>query len=104
MQEQTGLRQDEDFERKDGALLVDGLSEQPGRQFGTPSYIYSGARFAGQLPAICQSLLGLDCQIHFAVKANSALGVIRCWRAPGAGADIVSGGELETGFTRRGGS
>ena len=84
------------FERKDGALLVDGLSVAAlADQFGTPSYIYSGAQLLANYRQFAKAISGLDCQIHFAVKANSALGVISLLAGAGAGADIVSGGELE---------
>ena len=84
------------FERKGGELLVDGLSVAGlAEQFGTPSYIYSGARLLANYQQFAKAVSGLDCQIHYAVKANSALGVISLLAGAGAGADIVSGGELE---------
>ena len=83
------------FERKAGHLLVDGLSvSELADQFGTPSYVYSGARLLANYRQFAKAVSGLDGQIHFAVKANSALGIISLLAKEGAGADIVSGGEL----------
>src|SRR5471030_2231034 len=60
---------------------------------GTPFYCYSRATlerhyrvFAGALPA--------DSLIAFSVKANGNLAVLKTLAALGAGADVVSGGEL----------
>ena len=83
------------FERKAGHLLVDGLSvSELADQFGTPSYVYSGGRLLANYRQFAKAVSGLDGQIHFAVKANSALGIISLLAKEGAGADIVSGGEL----------
>ena len=37
---------------------------------------------------------GLDMHVHYAVKANDSLAVLALFGAEGAGADVVSGGEL----------
>lgn len=64
---------------------------------GTPAYVYSETaladaygRFAGALAAA-----GLNARVCYAMKANSNLAVVRVLAALGAGADVVSGGELE---------
>ena len=41
------------------------------------------------------ALAGLKTQIHYAAKANSALGILQLLAQQGAGADIVSYGEMQ---------
>ncbi|MGB7266105.1 MAG: diaminopimelate decarboxylase, partial [Terracidiphilus sp.] len=65
------------------------------RRFGTPLYVYSADHIAGRLELFQQALSGRDHLICYAVKANSALAILRLLAARGAGFDIVSGGELE---------
>lgn len=63
-------------------------------QYGTPLYVYSGAGFEQSFRGYLNALSGLDCHIHYAVKANSALGILQLLARQGAGADIVSYGEM----------
>lgn len=60
---------------------------------GTPFYCYSSGFIEAQYRRFAASLSGLNASIHFAVKANSNLAVIRLLAGLGAGADVVSGGE-----------
>jgi diaminopimelate decarboxylase len=68
------------------------------RDFGTPLYIYSKAALTQAYQAYdlaCVDVSGKRrARIHYAMKANSNLAVIDCFRALGAGFDLVSGGEL----------
>ena len=79
-----------------GELMI---SEMPvaslAEQFGTPLYVYSGDGFAAYYHAFCDALAGLDTSVHYAVKANSSLGILALLALEGAGADIVSGGEMQ---------
>ncbi|MFN3702819.1 diaminopimelate decarboxylase [Thermomonas sp.] len=61
---------------------------------GTPLYVYSAPAIRERIRALRQALAGLDAGIRYAVKANGNLAVLRLLAAEGAGADIVSGGEL----------
>ncbi len=63
-------------------------------QVGTPFYCYSTATLTRHYTVFRDALAGLDATICFAVKANGNLAVIRTLAALGAGADVVSGGEL----------
>ncbi len=69
---------------------------------GTPAYVYNLEVVRERYRALDQALAGLPHRICFAIKANANLGVLRALRDLGAGADIVSGGELaralEAGF------
>lgn len=61
---------------------------------GTPTWVYSAGTMRSRLAALTKALAGLDTHIHYAVKANDHLAVLRLMREGGAGADVVSGGEL----------
>src|SRR5579863_1574615 len=64
------------------------------RAVGTPFYCYSTAALERNYRAFKDGLAGLDATICYAVKANGNLAVIRTLAAMGAGADVVSEGEL----------
>ncbi len=61
---------------------------------GTPFYCYSTATLQRHYRVFADALQGLDAQIFYAVKANDNLAVIRTLADAGAGADVVSGGEI----------
>ncbi|MEO5962581.1 MAG: diaminopimelate decarboxylase [Thermomonas sp.] len=61
---------------------------------GTPLYVYSSDAIRSRLNALQVALFGVDAGICYAVKANSNGAVLRLLGEMGAGADIVSGGEL----------
>jgi diaminopimelate decarboxylase len=70
------------------------------RRFGTPLYVYSGDQIVERLRLFQQALKnrkspGRDHLVCYAVKANSALAILKLLDRHGAGFDIVSGGELE---------
>jgi diaminopimelate decarboxylase len=62
---------------------------------GTPAYVYSAGLIRAQYHALEDALRDVPHRICYAIKANSNLGVLRVLRQLGAGADIVSLGELE---------
>lgn len=79
-----------------GELMISGVSAAAlAAEFGTPLYVYSGDGFAAHYRAFCAALSSLDTNVHYAVKANSALGILGLLAQHGAGADIVSGGEMQ---------
>ncbi len=63
---------------------------------GTPVYIYARATIERHYQVFAEAFAGLDTVVCFAVKANGNLAVIRTLALLGAGADVVSGGELST--------
>ncbi|MCA1716670.1 MAG: diaminopimelate decarboxylase, partial [Actinobacteria bacterium] len=69
------------------------LSEIAG-SVGTPTYVYSYDALEKAYRELEEAFSGLDHMICYAVKANSNLSVLRSLASFGAGADIVSGGEL----------
>ena len=61
---------------------------------GTPFYLYSAAGFTAQYRRFADAFLPERPLICYAVKANSNLAVLRLMAGLGAGADVVSEGEL----------
>jgi diaminopimelate decarboxylase len=61
---------------------------------GTPVYVYSTAVLTERYERFRRALSGLDATICYALKANDALAVVRTLAELGAGADVVSEGEL----------
>jgi len=62
---------------------------------GTPFYCYSAATLTRHYQVFAAAFDGLDIEICYALKANSNQAVIKTFADLGAGADVVSGGELE---------
>jgi diaminopimelate decarboxylase len=65
------------------------------KRYGTPLYVYSADQIAERLGLFQQALEGREHLVCYAVKANSALAILKLLADRGAGFDIVSGGELE---------
>ena len=61
---------------------------------GTPVYVYSSQALQDSYRSYADAFAGLPVTICYAVKANDSLAVLRLLAAEGAGADVVSGGEL----------
>jgi diaminopimelate decarboxylase len=78
-----------------GSLALSGVPlEDITAQVGTPAFVYNADIIRSRYRTLDQSLLPVPHRICFAVKANSNLAVLRILRDLGAGADIVSTGEL----------
>ena len=69
--------------------------ESLARRFGTPLYVYSADQIVERLALFQSAFAGRDRLICYAVKANSALAILKLLAQRGAGFDIVSGGELQ---------
>ena len=61
---------------------------------GTPCYVYSHATLLRQFRSFDSAFNEIPHLVAYAVKANSNLALLRLLAREGAGADIVSGGEL----------
>ncbi len=64
------------------------------RQVGTPTWVYSAGTLRRRYQALHAALADTGAEIHFAVKSNPNLAVVRTLAEQGAGADIVSEGEM----------
>jgi len=83
------------FEIRDGALAVENVKLAAiAERVGTPAYVYSAGAIRARYEALASALAPVGAAIHYAVKANSNQAVITLLGRLGAGADVVSGGEL----------
>ncbi|HTK52350.1 MAG TPA: diaminopimelate decarboxylase [Gemmatimonadaceae bacterium] len=83
------------FARVDGRLVCEGVPLSTiARAVGTPTYIYSTNAVREQYARLSAALDGVPFRIHYSLKANSNLALLRLLRSLGAAADVVSGGEL----------
>ncbi|MCK5167007.1 MAG: diaminopimelate decarboxylase [Rhodospirillaceae bacterium] len=83
------------FEYKNGHLTAEDVRlGDIAAEIGTPFYAYSTATLSRHYQIFADALRGMNALVCFAVKANSNIAVIRSLARLGAGADVVSGGEL----------
>lgn len=84
------------FHHEQGALACDGVPlVEVARSAGTPVHVYSAVLMADRYRAFDAAFAGHPHRLHYALKANSTLGVARLIRSLGAAADANSGGEIE---------
>src|SRR5262249_27712705 len=82
----------------------DGVSLQKiAREVGTPLYVYSAALIRERYERFDRAFSAVPHLVCYATKANSNLAILKLLSSLGAGADVVSGGELraclESGFS-----
>jgi diaminopimelate decarboxylase len=83
------------FAYHSGVLHAEGVSvARIAEDVGTPFYLYSAASLCARYRDFAHAFAAERPLICFAVKANSNLAVLRLLRQLGAGADVVSEGEL----------
>jgi len=83
------------FEYRGGALHAEDVSlTNLAEKVGTPFYCYSAEMLRKAYTDFAGAFAGLDVTVCYAVKANSNQAVIALFAALGAGADVVSEGEL----------
>ncbi|RCK47694.1 diaminopimelate decarboxylase [Thalassospira profundimaris] len=83
------------FEYVDGVLSAEGVSiPDLAQQVGTPFYCYSTATLERHYKVYASAFDGLDATVCYALKANSNQAVIKTLAKLGAGADVVSVGEM----------
>ena len=80
----------------DGLTVEDVPLARIAEVVGTPAWVYSAGALRRRARALKAALsgAGLDASIHFAMKANDNLAVLRVLANEGLGADVVSEGEL----------
>ena len=83
------------FQYRDGKLHCEGVNvEEMVAAHGTPLYVYSESSIVERFREFDQAFREVDRLIAYSVKANGNVSILRLLAAQGAGADIVSGGEL----------
>ncbi|HAK59038.1 MAG TPA: diaminopimelate decarboxylase [Nitrospiraceae bacterium] len=84
-----------DFSYKNGELYCEGVAVNAvANRVGTPFYLYSSNTLTSHYRAFQSAFEGVPHLICFALKANPNGALLRLLGKEGAGADIVSGGEL----------
>ena len=84
------------FRYRDGRLHVEGVClTELAEGIGTPFFCYSSAKIEYNYKVFAKAIACLNADICYAVKANSNIAVLATLARLGAGADVVSGGEVE---------
>ena len=84
-----------DFEYKDGVLYCEDLRVADiADKVGTPFYLYSKKTLVSHYHAVDDGFADVPHIICFSAKANSNVAVLHLLAREGAGADVVSGGEI----------
>jgi diaminopimelate decarboxylase len=83
------------FAYKKGDMHAEGVALKTiAQQVGTPFYCYSAGALRAALGEFNRGMKGMNASVCYAMKANSSLAVIKTFAEMGAGADIVSEGEM----------
>jgi len=84
------------FEYRNRVLCAESVSlAHIAEEVGTPSYCYSTAALKANYEEFADAFRDRDVLIAYSVKANANQAVVATLSACGAGADVVSGGELQ---------
>lgn len=84
-----------DFHYKNGELYCEGVPvKNVAQRVGTPFYLYSSNTLVNHIKSFAGAFSSSPHLICFALKSNSNGAILRLLAREGAGADIVSGGEL----------
>jgi diaminopimelate decarboxylase len=84
------------FDYRDGVLHAEAVNlSAVADAVGTPFYCYSTATLERHYRVFTEAFAGTDHLVCYAMKANSNQAVLRTLAKLGAGADVVSGGELK---------
>ena len=92
------------FYSSNNELVCDGVPVSAiAREIGTPLYVYSAAVIRDRYQALDSAFGGYPHAVHYALKANSTLGIVRLLRDLGSAADANSIWEIDVarraGFT-----
>ncbi len=86
------------FDYRDGRLFAEDIPlERIAAEVGTPFYCYSTATLERHYKVFSGAFRenNVDAMVCYSIKANGNLGVVATLARLGAGADVVSGGELK---------
>lgn len=75
---------------------MEGVSlDRIAKEHGTPTYVYSAGHIRERYRKLGRAFTARGPLVCYSLKANSNLGILRLLAREGAGADVVSGGELK---------
>jgi diaminopimelate decarboxylase len=84
------------FEYRDGVLHAEDVAVPAiAAAVGTPFYCYSQSAMVAKYREFEEAFAGMDAMVCYAMKANSNQAVIKTFADLGAGADVVSVGEMD---------
>src|SRR5690348_9450206 len=84
------------FDYRNGVLHAEAVNlSELAATIGTPFYCYSTATLERHYRVFTEAFAGEKVLVCYAMKANSNQSVLRTLAKLGAGADVVSGGELK---------
>ena len=84
------------FDYKDGEMHAENIPlSKIAAEVGTPVYVYSTATFTRHYKVFAENFSDTEALVAYSVKANSNIAVLATLAKLGAGADVVSGGELK---------
>ena len=84
------------YYRKSGELFLQNINlKKLVDYYGTPTFVYDSNLIKNSFHLLKNVMDPLNGKIHFAVKSNDNLGIIKYINSLGAGADVVSVGELK---------
>jgi diaminopimelate decarboxylase len=84
------------FHPSDHGLTCDGVSiESIVERVGTPAYVYSARAVREAYTELDDAFADYPHVIHYALKANSTLAIVRLLRSLGSSVDANSGGEIQ---------
>ena len=84
------------FAYRKGDMHAEGVALKTiAAQVGTPFYCYSAGALRAAMGEFNRGMKGMNASVCYAMKANSSLAVIKLFAEMGAGADIVSEGEMK---------
>jgi diaminopimelate decarboxylase len=84
------------FQYRDGRMFAEDVDLTAlAEKVGTPFYVYSAATLRRHMRVMREAFEGIPTLLAYAMKANSNQAVLKVLANEGAGADVVSGGELE---------
>jgi diaminopimelate decarboxylase len=90
------------FDYRDGRMFAEDVDLTAlAREVGTPFYVYSAATLRRHVRVMREAFEGIPTLLAYAMKANSNQAVLKVLANEGAGADVVSGGELERALAAR---
>ena len=83
------------FEYRDGALCAEDVPlDDIATATGTPFYCYATATLERHYRVFADAFSGVPATVLYSLKSNANLAVVRTFARLGAGADVVSAGEL----------
>lgn len=84
------------FHYEAGELCCDGVPLQTIAQaVGTPVYVYSATRLHYNVARLQRAFAPLGAELHYSLKANANLALVRLLYRAGLGMDAVSAGEID---------